>query len=156
MRITETQESDILTLERLKAYANIVDCSRDDELRAVLASASLRVAQYADVALVGCTIVDDVTGGGEVQLWMPPVAEVSSVVDAATGIDVADYCTRIGNRLLLPDGAAYAITYRVEPDDATVEIYAPLVWQMAVAMWDGNTDEELKVYKRIAAGYVVH
>ena len=69
---------------------------------------------------------------------------------------MADYCTRIGNRLLLPDGAAYAITYRVEPDDATVEIYAPLVWQMAVAMWDGNTDEELKVYKRIAAGYVVH
>lgn len=156
MRITETLESPILTLERLKAYANIVDHARDDELRAILTSATLRVAQYADVALVGCTIVDEADGGGEVQLWMPPVAEVAGVVDAATGIDVKDYCTRIGDRLLLPDGAAYAITYRVEPDDATVEIYAPLVWQMAVAMWDGNTDEELKVYKRIAAGYVVH
>ena len=156
MRITETTPSAILTLERLKAYANIVDRTRDDELQAALDSAILRVAQYADVALVECTIVDEREGGGEVQLWMPPVSEVRSVVDAVTNVDVVGYCTRIGNRLILPDEAAYTLTYTVTPDDATVAVYAPLVWQMAVAIWDGNTDEESKVIKRIPAGYVVH
>jgi len=156
MRIKNIQPSPILTLDRLKAYANIVDPSRDDELRAVLVSAALRVAQYADVALLPCTVEDDVVGGGEMQLWMPPVVEVVSVIDQATGEGRAARCERIGDRLILPDEAAYAVTYRVEPDEPTVQEYAPLVWQMAVAMWDGNTDEESKVYKRIPAGYVVH
>ena len=156
MRITNIQESTILTIDRLKAYANIVDPTRDDELRTVLRSAAQRIAQYADVALLECTITDEVDGGGEVQLWMPPVAEVTSVVDLATGIEVKDCCTRIGDRLVFPDDAAYTVTYRVVPDEDTVQSYAPLVWQMAVAMWDGNTDEENKVYKRVPAGYVVH
>ena len=155
MRITNIQESSILTIDRLKAYANIVDPTRDDELRTVLRSAALRIAQYADVALLECTIIDE-ADGGEVQLWMPPVAEVTGVVDCVTGIDVKEYCTRIGDRLIFPDGAAYTVTYRVVPDADTVQSYAPLVWQMAVAMWDGNTDEENKVYKRVPAGYVVH
>lgn len=156
MRITEVTPSPIITLERLKAYANIVDCSRDDELNDVLASATLRVAQYADVALVECKIVDEAVGGGEIQLWMPPVADIVSVIDRATGVDISDYCTRIGDRLVLPDMADYTITYHVVPDAETVRTFVPFVWQMAVAMWDGNTDEEIKVYKRIPAGYVVH
>lgn len=156
MRITQINESGILTLERLKSYANIVDPAKDDDLRAALTSAALRVAQYADVALLHCTVVDDVEGGGEVQLWMPPVAEVVSVENLRTGDIATDRCERYGNRLVLPDDDPYRITYSVEPDDAQVEEFVPLVLQMAVAIWDGNTEEESKVYKRIPAGYVVH
>lgn len=156
MRITDIQPSPILTLDRFKAYANIVDCTRDDELRAVVLSAALRVAQYADIALVACTVVEDVDGGGEAQLWMPPVSAIVSVIDHAGGEDIASRCMTCGSRIVLPDGGCYTVTYTVEPEDATVQSYVPLVWEMAVAMWDGNTDEEQKVYKRIPAGYVVH
>lgn len=156
MNITDIKSSNILTIEKLKAYANIVGCEHDDELRSILRSAAIRVAQYADVALLGCTIVDDVYGGGEIQLWMPPVADDVTVKDIASGEDVTERCTRMGDRMILPETGNYTVTYSVEPTDATVEQYAPLVWQMAVAMWDGNTDEEQKVYRRIPAGYVVH
>ena len=61
MRIVNVKESSILTLDRLKAYANIVDDSRDDELRTILRAAALRVAQYADVALLECTVIDEAT-----------------------------------------------------------------------------------------------
>ena len=155
MRIVNVKESSILTLDRLKAYANIVDGSRDDELRTILRAAALRVAQYADVALLECTVIDEVTE--EAQLWMPPVGEVTSVVDAVTGEDVSDRCTRIGNDILvLPLDTVCTVTYTVVPDEATVQTFAPLVWEMAVAMWDGNTEEESKVYRRIPSGYVVH
>jgi len=154
MRITNVKESSIITLDRLKAYANIVDGSRDDELHTILRAAALRVAQYADVALLECTVIDEATE--EAQLWMPPVGEVTSVVDAVTGEDVSDRCTRIGKILVLPVDTVCTVTYTVVPDEATVQEYAPLVWEMAVAMWDGNTEEESKVYRRIPAGYVVH
>lgn len=154
MRITNVQPGNILTLERLKAYANIVDPTRDDELRTILQSAALRVAQYADVALLECTVIDEAQG--QAQLWMPPVAEVVSVVDAATGEDLTDRCTRLCATLVFPRDVVCEVTYRVVPDESTVQSFAPLVWQMAVAMWDGNTDEESKVYRRIPAGYVVH
>lgn len=155
MQVTNVQASAILTLDRLRAYANIVDGSRDDELRAVLRSAALRIAQYADVALLECTVTDTAQGE-ELQLWMPPVAEVTSVVDIEAGTDVRDRCRVVGNILHLPAAGDYEVAYRVVPDADTVETFAPLVWQMAVAIWDGNTDEEQKVHKRISAGYVVH
>lgn len=153
MIIKDIQDSSILTLERLKAYANIVDGLHDDELRAVLRSAAMRVAQYADVALLECTIVD-ISAKGEMQLWMPPV--VSFTVMDEDGEDITSRCVLVGNILRMPYFGIKTVTYTVGPEEATVEQYAPLVWQMAVAMYDGNTDEESKVYKRIPAGYVVH
>lgn len=153
MRITNVKESSILTLDRLKAYANIVGPAKDDALRTILQAAALRVAQYADVALVECTVIEE--AADEAQLWMPPVGEVTSVVDAVTGEDVSDRCTRVGKILVLPVGMVCTVTYDVVPDEATVQTFAPLVWEMAVAMYDGNTDEESKVYRRIPSGYVV-
>lgn len=153
MIIKDIKGSDILTLERLKAYANIVDSGHDDELRAVLKSAAMRVAQYADVALLECTI-EDIAYTGEMQMWMPPV--VSFVVVDEDDEDITDRCKAVGNILRLRYMGVKKVTYTVKPEDATVEQYAPLVWQMAVAMWDGNTDEEQKVYRRIPADYVVH
>ena len=153
MRITNVKESSILTLDRLKAYANIVGPAKDDALRTILQAAALRVAQYADVALLECTVVDEATE--QAQLWMPPVGEVTSVVDTVTGEDVTDRCTRVGKILVLPVGRVCTVTYDVVPDEATVQTFAPLVWEMAVAMYDGNTDEESKVYRRIPSGYVV-
>lgn len=154
MRITNVKESSILTLDRLKAYANIVGPAKDDALRTILQAAALRVAQYADVALLECTVVEEATE--QAQLWMPPVGEVTSVVDAVTGEYVTDRCTRIGNDILiLPVDTVCTVTYDVVPDEATVQTFAPLVWEMAVAMYDGNTDEESKVYRRIPSGYVV-
>ena len=155
MRITDTQQSSILTLDRLKAYANIVDCTRDDELRAVLRSAALRVAQYADIALLGCTIEETVEDAAAVQLWMPPVASVDAVTDVRTGADVTAECFACGSRFAFPYEGSFTIRYTVAPDEATVQKFAPLVWQMAVAIWDGNTEEEQRIYARIPAGYVV-
>ena len=155
MRITEIGESPIITLDRLKAYANIVDPTRDDELRNVLQSAAIRVAQYADRALLPCTI-EDYSDGGEIQLWMPPVAEVVSVTDTITGETITGEVERIDNRLLVPEGHSVRVVYRVEPLDAEAQSLLSFVLQMAVAIWDGNTDEEAKVYRRIPADYVVH
>lgn len=153
MIIKDIQEGSILTLDRLKAYANIMDSMHDDELRTVLRSAAMRVAQYADVALLECTI-QDIAIGDKLQLWMPPV--VSFTVMDYELTDITDRCTLVGNILRVPYMGVKNVTYTVKPEEDTVQQYAPLVWQMAVAMFDGNTDEEQKVYRRIPSGYVVH
>jgi hypothetical protein len=143
-----------ITLADFKKYANIVGTAKDTELENVLKQAVLRVQEYADRALLPCTIVIEGEGGA-LQLWQPIISGVTSVVNIETGEDVVADCLVSGNRLELPYAGRWRVTYTTLPNAGDVARLLGYVWEMAAALWDGNTDEEQKVYKRIPADYVV-
>ena len=155
MRYIEIGSSDAITLAAFKAWANITDSSKDEQLADVLKQAAIRVQEYADRALYPCTI--EVDGeGAQAQLWQPLVATVVSVTDWATDEGVLSRCLVRGSTLLLPKAMHYTVRYTTQPLASEVSRLLGYVWEMASAMWDGNTDEETRVYKRIPCDYVVH
>ena len=143
-----------ITLADFKAYANITGTDKDTQLQNVLTQATLRVQEYADRALLPCTI--EIDGEGEkAQLWQPVISSVVSVTDWATGENVLDRCLARSNTLFLPRKMHYTIRYTTSPQESEVARLLPYVWEAAAAIWDGNTEEESAVYKRIPASYVV-
>ena len=143
-----------ITLADVKTYAKISNSADDTQLTKVLQNATLRVQEYADRALLPCTI--EIDGEGETaQLWQPMINGVTSVTDWATGDDVVSRCLARGTTLFLPRKMHYTIRYTTTPLESEVARLLPYVWEAAAALWDGNTEEELAVYKRIPASYVV-
>lgn len=143
-----------ITLADFKTYAKISGTADDAQLTKVLQNATLRVQEYADKALLPCTI--EIDGEGEkAQLWQPVISTVVSVTDWATGENVIDRCLARSNTLFLPRKMHYTIRYTTSPQDSEVARLLPYVWEAAAAIWDGNTEEESAVYKRIPASYVV-
>lgn len=154
MRYIEIGENEAISLDGLKRYGNIVCTGKDAELRQVLQQAAIRVQEYADRALLPCTI--EIDGEGDrAQLWQPLVSSIVSVTNDGTGEDVLSSCTVYSDRVYLPAEMRYTIRYTTQPLYSDVQRLLSFVWQMAVAIWDGNTEEEAKVYQRIPAGYVV-
>lgn len=154
MDYIEIGTNEAITLAAFKEYANITDSTKDTQLTEVLKDATMRVQEYADRALLPCTI--EIDGEGEsVQLWQPLVASVVSVKDWATGDDVLARCIIRGNTLFLPRKMRVTVRYTTQPLTTEVSRLLGYVWEMAAAIWDGNTEEEMKVYKRIPADYVV-
>lgn len=152
MTYTAIGTNEGITLAGFKAYANIVGDGHDTELSSILQQAAIRVQEYADRALLPCTIVID-GDGSQMQLWQPIISGVTSVEDLATGEDVVADCTVRGTTLFLPHAGTWRVTYTTQPAD-TARLLA-YVWEAAAAIYDGNTEEELKVYQRIPASYVV-
>lgn len=143
-----------ILLDEWKRYANIATSEKDALLRTILTQAVLRVQEYADRALLPCTI--EIEGDGDrAQLWQRVVSSIDSVVDAATGTDLVDRCTAYQDRVFLPYQMHYTIRYKTQPLDSEVSRLLPYVWELATAIWDGNTEEEQKVYQRIPTDYVV-
>jgi hypothetical protein len=143
-----------ITLADFKAYANITGTDKDTQLQDVLTQATLRVQEYADRALLPCTIIIEVEGE-QAQLWQPIISAITKVVDMNTGDDVVADCMAKGNTLYFPRPGAWKVTYTTQPSSGDVKRLLAYVWEMAAAMWDGNTEEEAKVYQRIPADYVV-
>lgn len=143
-----------ITLADFKAYANITGTDKDTQLQSVLTQAVIRVQEYADRALLPCTITMEAEGE-QAQLWQPIISSVTHVVDMNTGDDVVADCVAKGNTLYFPRPGVWKVTYTTQPVAGETKRLLAYVWEMAVAMWDGNTEEETKVYQRIPADYVV-
>ena len=143
-----------ITLADFKAYANITGTDKDAQLQSVLTQAVIRVQEYADRALLPCTITIDAEGA-QAQLWQPIISAVNHVVDMDSGDDVVADCVAKGTTLFFPRPGVWKVTYTTQPVSSDVKRLLAYVWEMAVAMWDGNTEEETKVYNRIPADYVV-
>jgi len=154
MKYIEIGNNTNITLADFKKYAKVVGDADDTTLTNILQQATLRVQEYADRALLPCTIEDD--GIGEVaRLWQPVVSSIDWVKDASTGVDVISHCTAYADRVFLPKKMAYTIRYKTTPLSSDVSRLLAYIWEAAVAILDGNTEEELKVYQRIPASYVV-
>jgi hypothetical protein len=127
---------------------HITATTNDDALTDVLKQATIRIQEYADVALLPCTI--ELEGEGEIiKLYQHPISEIASVKDLVGGWDV-DYVSDYRKTLIEQiDSEAVVITYTTLPTSAETARLLNYVYEMASAMWDGNTEEQNKVYQRI-------
>lgn len=148
MQYINIAESNIITLNNFKTYAKIVGINEDELLLNILKDAATRIQEYSDTALLACTIKQQAIGT-IIRLFQKPISAVTSVIDLFTGENVdyipsADFST-----LKIYSGKEVIITYTTSPIDAQVERMALFVYEMASAIYDGNTEEQNKVYQRI-------
>lgn len=148
LRYTAVGTNAAITLADFKSYMHITGTTHDDALTDVLKQATIRIQEYADVALLPCTI--ELEGEGEIiKLYQGPVDEITSVKDLVDGWDV-DYVSDYRKTLIEQiDSDAVVITYTTLPTSADTGRLLNYVYEMASAMWDGNTEEQNKVYQRI-------
>ena len=148
LRYTAIGTNTAITLADFKSYMHITGTTNDDALTDVLNQATIRIQEYTDVALLPCTI--ELEGEGEIiKLYQHPVSEITSVKDAAKGWDVAyvsDYKKTLIEQI---DSEKVIITYTTVPTSVETGRLLNYVYEMASAMWDGNTEEQNKVYQRI-------
>lgn len=148
LRYTAIGTNAAITLADFKSYMHITGNTNDAALTDVLKQATIRIQEYADVALLPCTI--ELEGEGEIiKLYQHPVDEITSVKDLVGGWDV-DYVSDYRKTLIEQiDSDAVVITYTTLPTSADTNRLLNYVYEMASAMWDGNTEEQNKVYQRI-------
>ena len=148
LRYTAIGTNAAITLADFKSYMHITGTANDAALTDVLKQATIRIQEYADVALLPCTI--ELEGEGEIiKLYQGPVDEITSVKDLVGGWDV-DYVSDYRKTLIEQiDSDAVVITYTTLPTSADTDRLLNYVYEMASAMWDGNTEEQNKVYQRI-------
>jgi len=148
LRYTAIGTNAAITLADFKSYMHITGNTNDDALTDVLKQATIRIQEYADIALLPCTI--ELEGEGEIiKLYQGPVDEITSVKDLVGGWDV-DYVSDYRKTLIEQiDSDAVVITYTTLPTSADTDRLLNYVYEMASAMWDGNTEEQNKVYQRI-------
>lgn len=148
LRYTAIGTNAAITLADFKSYMHITGTTNDDALTDVLKQATIRIQEYADIALLPCTI--ELEGEGEIiKLYQGPVDEITSVKDLVGGWDV-DYVSDYRKTMIEQiDSDAVVITYTTLPTSAETGRLLNYVYEMASAMWDGNTEEQNKVYQRI-------
>lgn len=148
MQYLNILDSDILTVNNFKAYAKIVGTSEDELLASILKDAATRVQEYADTALLACTLKQQ-SVGTVIRLFQKPISAISSVVDLFTGENVSYVASADFSTLKIDSGKEVIVTYTTSPIDAQVERMSLFVYEMASAIYDGNTEEQNKVYQRI-------
>ncbi len=148
LRYTAIGTNAAIKLADFKSYMHITGTTHDAALTDVLKQATIRIQEYADIALLPCTI--ELEGEGEIiKLYQGPVDEITSVKDLVGGWDV-DYVSDYRKTLIEQiDSDAVVITYTTLPTSADTDRLLNYVYEMASAMWDGNTEEQNKVYQRI-------
>ena len=148
LRYTAIGTNAAIKVADFKTYMHITGTTNDAALTDVLKQATIRIQEYADIALLPCTI--ELEGEGEIiKLYQHPVSEITSVKDAAKGWDVAyvsDYKKTLIEQI---DSDGVIITYTTLPTSVETGRLMNYVYEMASAMWDGNTEEQNKVYQRI-------
>ena len=148
LRYTAIGTNAAITLADFKSYMHITGNTHDDALTDVLSQAAIRIQEYADVALLPCTI--ELECEGEIiKLYQHPVSEISSVKDSASEDDVPYVSNYKKTVIEQADAEMVIITYTTLPTSVETGRLMNYVYEMASAMWDGNTEEQNKVYQRI-------
>lgn len=152
LRYTAIGTNAAITLADFKSYMHITATTNDGALSDVLKQATIRIQEYSDVALLPCTIELE-EDGNIIKLYQHPVSEISSVKDASSGDDVS-YVSNYKKTVIEQEEAEIVIvTYTTLPTSAETDRLLNYVYEMASAMWDGNTEEQNKVYQRIPINY---
>lgn len=148
LRYTAIGTNAAITLADFKSYMHITGTTNDNALTDVLKQATIRIQEYSDVALLPCTIELE-EEGDVIKLYQHPVSSITSVKDAESGDDVP-YVSNYKKTVIEQTGAEIVIvTYTTLPTSAETGRLLNYVYEMASAMWDGNTEEQNKVYQRI-------
>lgn len=133
--------SDLLT--KFKQYAAVPDDSRSALLTGLLKTALLKVQEYADRALLECTVelVDDIEeNGAEMRLYMGG-GEILSLTDSRG--NAADYYRISGDSLNVFATGKVKCTYRTSPLQSDMDLCEATVLRYATALYDGEDKETL-------------
>ncbi len=131
-------------LPSLKRYVGAVDESQDAILQQMLTTAALEIQAHADVSILPCEFELRVENNSqqEIRLYQTP-AEVLSVA-TADGVNV-DYTMDGRNVRTAGVFPSVVINYTTAPKEAEYGRLLPLVYQYATALYDGQTDELVKI-----------
>lgn len=124
--------------EQFKAYASIPGEHRDAMLQGCLKRAMLEVQAYSNTALLPCKFtmdVQDVTHGERFELYRG--GDPTTVEITADG-DNARYHVSGSAVIIDQDADTVTVTYQNKVHTAEVERLQPVIWQYAVALYDGE------------------
>ena len=137
-------------LEQFKMYASVPDNSRDGMLQMILKRAMLIVQEYADKALLPCTIeltAYDVAAGDTIPLYQGG-RTVTSVTDRE-GNDV-DYTLDRGRIIVNQSASSVTVTYDNVVAVADADKLQPVCWELATAIYDGEeSSKQASIIKKI-------
>lgn len=141
-------------LEEFKQYASVPDHSRDALLLSLLRTAILKVQEFADRALVKCTVRQTarVPESGVFELWLGG-GEVVSVSVPLSAWETS-WKALDGRRLRVsPTGLDAEVVFRAEPKEADLVKLKPTVFRYGTALYDG---EDTDVLNRILLECLCH
>ncbi|MBO5803582.1 MAG: hypothetical protein J6R25_00680 [Bacteroidales bacterium] len=137
---------DALRADAFKVWAKI-DEGNEDVINVALRDAALRIQEYTNIALIPCTI-RQIAPLDAIRLMLP-IGEVVSVTDSkgnecdfsfsgfALDFTYSGYIGKV------------AIEYTTIPDAAQIERMLIPIWELALAIYDGNTEEQNRVINRL-------
>ena len=141
-------------LEEFRQYASVPDHSRDALLRSLLEAAVLKVQEFADRALVKCTVRQTarVPESGVFQLYLGG-GEVTSVSVPSSAWE-ASYVALAGDRLRIsPTGLDAEVVFKAAPTASDLVKLKPTVFRYGTALYDG---EDTDVLNRILLECLCH
>lgn len=137
IRIVQSEDPNPNQREAFKQYASVPDNSRDALLDGCLKRAMMEVQNYSGTAVLPCTFemtVTDVARNEELKLY-----QSGSVVESVSDADGPIGYELNGRSIRLARGSkAVMIRYRNEIIESDRDRVMPVVWQYAVALYDGE------------------
>lgn len=136
MEYTNYQQGSVITLEGLKSFIRMTDDIHDAELEVILKQATTYVQEFLNKALVDCSVELLYEGGKEYRLMLSGFHNIQ-VVDME-GNEVP--FTKRGHIILLEREQTVIIKYDCVVG-GIIDRYAPFVYQVASATYDGQPND---------------
>lgn len=135
--------SSYITIEDVKAYANITGTARDEELNAMLVSAIIKVEDIAGVSITP-NVFKLYTEGVTtlVSLYYLPIGSITSVKDILTG-DIVDYTAYYDFSKITLDSRDVVIQYSTLPTCSNALQLKQNVIEYCSILYDGQTDQNV-------------
>lgn len=135
--------SDMITIEELKGYINVVSTDRDNELQSILNAAIAKVEDITDYSLTAQKIYIHANDVVVQKLYLLPVAEVVSVTNQETGTECSYSVNYSKTKVTLRDVSDVLIEYNTAPNAEHIFDLKPYVYQYAALLYDGVTDNQV-------------
>ena len=131
-------------LEEFRQYASVPDHSRDALLRSLVAGAVLKVQEFADRALVECTVRQTarIPENGRFELYLGGGEVIS--VDVPSSAWTASYTALPGGILRISQtGLDAEVVFKTSPKEVDLTRLKPVLFRYATALYDGEDTDVL-------------
>lgn len=131
-------------MEEFRQYASVPDHSRDALLRSLVAGAVLKVQEFANRALVECTVRQTarVPENGRFELYLGGGEVIS--VDVPSSAWTASYTALPGGILRIsPTGLDAEVVFKASPKEVDLARLKPVLFRYATALYDGEDTDVL-------------
>jgi hypothetical protein len=137
---------DALNIEAFKVWAKI-DEGNDEVIKIALRDAALRIQEYTNIALIPCTIEQRISKGAF--RLMLPIDHIISVVDGKGNQYPFSFTNLEFDFEYSGSIDKVVVEYATSPTPAQIERMLIPIWELALAIYDGNTEEQNRVINRL-------